>query len=119
MRVKLDENIPVSAVAVAQELGHDADTVGGEGLVGSTDPEVLAAATGDGRLLVTLDRGLGDVRAYPPGSHGGIIVLRVQSQDAGSVTAAVRSFLSTDELGDITGCIVVVRGHLVRVRRPG
>ena len=118
MRVKLDENIPVSAAVVAQQLGHDADTVTSEGLIGSTDSEVLAAATGDGRLLVTLDRGFGDVRAYPPGSHGGIVVLRVESQDAAGVTEAVRSFLSSDEFGDLTGCIVVVRGHLVRVRRP-
>lgn len=118
MRVKLDENIPVLAAVVAQQLGHDADTVTSEGLVGSTDPEVLAAATGDGRLLVTLDRGFGDVRAYPPGSHGGIVVLRVESQDAASVAEVVRSFLSTNEFDDLTGCIVVVRGHLVRVRRP-
>ena len=44
MRVKLDENIPVSDAVVAQRLGHDADTVTSEGLVGSADPEVLAAA---------------------------------------------------------------------------
>jgi hypothetical protein len=34
------------------------------------------------------------------------------------VTSTVRSFLSNEQLGDLTGCIVVVRGHLVRVRRP-
>ena len=118
MRIKLDENIPIAAVSVAVELGHDVDTVIGESLTGAEDPDVVAASTREGRLLLTLDRGLGDVRAYPPGSHGGVVILRVEPQDAVSVSEAVRSFLSADDLGDLTGCIVVVRGHLARIRRP-
>jgi hypothetical protein len=27
--------------------------------------------------LISLDRGLGDIRAYPPRSHAGIVVLRL------------------------------------------
>ena len=69
-------------------------------------------------MLITLDRGLGDVRAYPPGSHEGIVVLRVESQDTSGVIEALRSLLSSDNLGDLTGCNVVVRGHLARIRRP-
>ena len=117
MRIKLDENLPAHALAIALGLGHDADSVNIEGLIGASDVEVLAAATRDGRLLI-LDRRLGDVRAHPPGTHAGIVVLRVESQDAGAVTDAVRAFLSSDELGDVAGCVVVVRDHLVRVRRP-
>lgn len=118
MRIKLDENLPADALAIALGLGHDADSVTNEGLIGASDVEVLAAATRDGRLLITLDRRFGDVRAHPPGTHAGIVVLRVESQDAGAVTDAVRAFLSSDDLGDVAGCVVVVRGHLVRVRRP-
>lgn len=119
MRIKLDENISAAASSVATALGHDADTVVDECIAGAADPDVLAASTADRRLLVTLDRGFGDVRAYPPGSHGGIVVLRVDSQDASTVTEALRLFLASDHLGDLTGCIVVVRpGHYARVRRP-
>ena len=118
MRVKLDENIPVSAVNIATQLGHDVDTVVGENLAGATDADVLAAATQDERLLITLDRGLGDIRSYPPGTHAGVVVLRVDSQDANTVNEAVRSFLQSGDLGDLRGCIVVVRGHLARIRRP-
>jgi hypothetical protein len=31
----------------------------------------MRSPTAENRLLVTLDRGFGDVRPYPPGSHGG------------------------------------------------
>jgi hypothetical protein len=34
------------------------------------------------------------------------------------VTEALRAFLMNEELGDLAGCIVVVRGRLVRIRRP-
>ena len=119
MRLKLDENLPASARLAAATLGHDVDTVLDEALGGAADPEVLAAAIRHDRFLVTLDRGFGDVRRYPPGTHPGIAILRVEAQDATAVTEAVRAFLTNDMLGDLAGCIVVVRGYLLRVRRPG
>lgn len=118
MRIKLDENLPTDALAVALQLGHDADTVNNEGLAGASDTDVLAASTQDERLLITLDRRFGDVRSYPPGTHGGIVVLRVASQDTSTIAQAVGAFLAGDELEHLVGCIVVVRGHLLRVRRP-
>ena len=48
MRIKLDENVPDRAVASLTALGHDIDTVAGEGLGGATDedlwPKVQEAA---------------------------------------------------------------------------
>lgn len=66
MKFKLDENLPVSSAAILAGAGHDVDTAGQEGLSGATDAEVVAAATAAGRVLVSLDVGLGDIRAYPP-----------------------------------------------------
>ena len=71
MKFKLDENLPVSSAAILTSAGHDVDTVTEEGLVGAPDRDVVAAATAAGRILISLDRGLGDIRAYPPGSHAG------------------------------------------------
>lgn len=119
MRIKLDENLPHRSRTVAASLGHDVDTVADEGLAGAEDPAVLAAAARADRLLITLDRGLGNIRQYPLGSHAGIVVLRVDSEDARTVTDAVQSFLGQKDLGDLTGCLVVVRGPMMRVRRPG
>lgn len=79
---------------------------------------MLVAATAADRIVVTLDRGFGDVRRYPPGAHPGIVVLRVTSPDARTVSDALKAFLANEDLGDLTGCVVVVRGHLVRIRRP-
>ena len=96
MRLKLDENLPDEARAAAVALGHDVDTVVDERLGGATDPEVLAAASREDRFVVTLDRGFGDVRRYPPGTHIGIAVLRVDSQDAQTVADALTTCLGNE-----------------------
>ena len=118
MRIKLDESVPVAARQALVQFGHDVDTVVDEGLQGASDRQVFAAAKREGRFLITLDRGFGDIRSYPPGTHPGIAVLRLDSLDAETTTDALRRLLGAGGFDDLTGCIVVVRGDLVRVRRP-
>lgn len=118
MRVKLDENLPADAAVLLADLGHDVETVAGEGLTGADDAAVLAAATTERRLLFSLDRGLGDIRAYAPGTHGGIVVVRVENQSTPELLATLRAFVENHDLDGLAGCLVIVRGHLVRIRRP-
>jgi predicted nuclease of predicted toxin-antitoxin system len=56
VRFKLDENLPVELVTDLRGLGHDADTVTGEGLGGAADPAVVDAALAADRILFTLTR---------------------------------------------------------------
>ncbi len=99
MKFKPGENLPASAAAILAGAGHDVDTVPGEGLTGAPDPDVVSAATGASRILVWLDVGLGDIRAYPPGSHAGIVVLRLPDQPAATVTKTISDLASLTELG--------------------
>ena len=117
MRVKLDENVPRSVLAVLVAAGHDADTIVGEGLTGSVDSVVVQAAADAGRLLITLDRGLGDVRRYPPGSHTGILVLRVDEQSAAAVRRVMQALLDVHDLDSLTGTIAIVQRGWLRIRR--
>jgi predicted nuclease of predicted toxin-antitoxin system len=91
VRIKLDENLPESAVSVLVDAGHDTDTTHAEGRDGADDPDVLAGASADHRLLTTLDRGLGDIRAYPPGAHGGVLVTRLNHQSPRAIRRAVET----------------------------
>ena len=63
MKIKLDENIPGAVAELMRAREFHVDTVLDESLGGRSDPDVLAAASTEGRLLVTLDRGFGDVRS--------------------------------------------------------
>ena len=118
MKIKLDENIPGAVAGILRSRGHDVDTVLEESLGGRDDPTVLRAAIDEGRLLLTLDRGFGDVRAYPPGTHPGIIVMRPADQRVPTVVAMVETLVSHHEIDGLAGCITVVQRNLLRVRRP-
>lgn len=118
MNLKLDENLPHDLTAALADRGHDVHTVHDEQLAALPDPVVVQAAAGEGRIVLTLDRGVGDLRRYPPGSHAGIVVLRPTSQDPDTVIDLVDRFLSTYQLDDLRECTVIVEPDRIRVRRP-
>ncbi|MGH3441118.1 MAG: DUF5615 family PIN-like protein [Nitriliruptorales bacterium] len=93
MRIKVDENIPISAGQPFRSAGHDVDTV-------------------------TLDRGFGDIRAYAPGGHEGILVLRTADQSPAAVTRDVERLRTEVDLEELAGCIAVFRDGELRVRPP-
>jgi predicted nuclease of predicted toxin-antitoxin system len=118
VRLKLDENLPHDLADELTRRGHDVDTVLDEELGGCKDPVVVQAATADDRMVITLDRGVGDIRSFPPGSHAGVVVLRPTSQDPGSVLMLVDRLLDARELEEFRRCVVIVEPQRVRVRRP-
>ena len=118
MKFKLDENLPASSAAILTNAGHDVDTVTQEGLIGAPDRDVVAAATAAGRILISLDRGLGDIRAYPPGSHAGIVVLRLTDQSAAAATKAVTDLATLTNPDSLTGAVTVLQRGLRRIRHP-
>lgn len=48
-------------------------------LGGAKDPLIFEYAQKEGRIIVTRDKGFGNLLQYPLGSHEGIIVLRLPS----------------------------------------
>lgn len=118
MRLKLDENITVAAKNPLVALGHDVDTVADEDLAGRPDPDVLAAAVTDQRALVTCDLGFGDPRTYPPGSHRGVILLRLRDQQPDNVVSVLQGLAQNHNLNELAGCVVVVTEGLLRIRWP-
>jgi predicted nuclease of predicted toxin-antitoxin system len=118
VKFKLDENLPVSSAAILTSAGHDVDTVAQEGLTGGADRDVVAAATGAGRILISLDRGLGDIRSYAPGSHSGIVVLRLTDQSAAAASKAVSDLATLADPDSLEGAVAVLQRGLLRIRHP-
>ena len=87
MRIKVDEDLPAVVGQVLRTRGHDVATVFEEGLGGAKDPDLWRAVQAEGRFLVTADKGFGDLRCYPPGSHAGVLLLRPDEiGNAGAIT---------------------------------
>ena len=118
MRLKLDENLPNELAAALGGEDPDVHTVADEQPAGERDPAIVAAATDEGRLLLALDRRIGDLRRSPPGSHAGILVLRPVAQDPDSIVALIQRLVRNQTLDELRSCVVVVEPRKVRIRRP-
>lgn len=117
MRFKLDENMPASLVGLLESLGHDADTVADEGVPGTDDASLIRLAGLSGRILLTFDADFADVRSYPLGSHGGIVVFRLVDQRWPHIKEAMVRLLKSGILGQLAGGIVIADGTRIRWRR--
>ena len=118
MKIKLDENLPDRLVAVLTALGHDVDTVRAEQLTGRADPDVWSAAQAAQRFLITQDLDFSDVRRYTPGTHAGLLLVRLTRPGRNALFERVSTVFQTEKIEDWTGCLVVATEQKIRIRRP-
>jgi predicted nuclease of predicted toxin-antitoxin system len=117
MKVKVDENLPSRLVVWLREQGHDVQTVPDEGLTGHADAGVWSAAGREGRFLITQDLDFSDVRKYAPGSHAGLLLIRLREPGAGALAERVKAALRTTSLESMARCLAVLTDHKLRIRR--
>jgi predicted nuclease of predicted toxin-antitoxin system len=118
MKIKLDENLPVSLVATLSSLHHDVHTVAEENLSGRSDRDVWEAAQRDARFLITQDLDFSDLRRFTPGTHSGILLVRLRSPDRQSLSQRVREIFQNEEVTSWLQCFVVATDRKIRVLRP-
>ncbi len=118
MKIKIDENISAKVAAVLNQLGHETDTVHQEGLVGQDDAQIWKAAQESGRLLITQDLDFSDIRRFAPGTHCGLLLVRLQSPGRIALLERIRTLFQTEQVENWEGCFVVATEHKLRVRYP-
>src|SRR5262249_55926941 len=117
VKFKLDENMPRDLAIRLHEAGHDVVDVVEEDLGGEEDPPVLQAATEEGRILLTFDLGFADIRHYPPGTHAGIVVFRLQDQRWRTLEGPAKRLLAGGRLEDLEKGLAIVDETRVRCKR--
>lgn len=114
----IDEDMPRSTASALRQEGHVATDVRDVGLRGHSDEDVFAYAQHHELTLITADLGFANVLRYPPGSHAGIVVLRVPND---LLTQQVNTELlrALDDLKsqDLKGLLVIVEVGRTRIRR--
>ncbi len=116
MKFKVDENLPGEIVADLRTAGHDADSVYDEGLAGAPDAAVMARVQAEGRAILTLDKGIADIRAYPPALYSGLILLRPRTTGRLATLTFVRKHLPTLLASPLAGHLYIVTETSIRVR---
>ena len=121
MLVKLDECVHYRLVDEINRAGFKVDTVQREGLSGEPDNTIHEVCKKENLILITTDRGFGDINTYPPGTHPGVVVLKPGKLSWAAILKTWRNFLKTDEIrgceNDVTENVVIAEPNRVRVRR--
>ena len=86
---------------------------------GWKDPALWEAVQTHQQFLVTGDKGFGDIRRHPPGSHRGILVLRPVEDGIRPLVELVELVLETvPDLSALDGLLAVASPQGLRIRRP-
>lgn len=117
MRIKLDENLPGALVRALSALGHDVDSVPQEGLTGRPDPAIWLAAQLNGRFLITQDLDFSDLRQFEPGTHAGLLLVRLAKPGRLALTQRIVQVFNSADANAWAGCFVVATDVKLRVHR--
>jgi hypothetical protein len=118
VKSKLDENLPARLVRALTTCGHDVDTVCAERLTGRDDPQVWSEAQAAQHFLITQDLDFSDIRRYTPGTHAGLLHVRLPKPGRRALFERVSALFQTESVEDWEGCLVVATDQKVRIRRP-
>jgi predicted nuclease of predicted toxin-antitoxin system len=116
VKFKIDENLPSELAADLRDLGHEADTVFDEGLVGAKDPVLIAVVASENRILLTLDKGIANLQQYPAEQHSGVVLFRPVRSGRRVVLTFIRERLPDLLELDLRGRLTVVGPTRIRVR---
>ena len=119
MKVKLDENLPLQIAVELRARLHDVQTVWEEGLSGHADLHIWEGAQREGRVLITQDLDFSDARKFVPGTHHGIVLIRLRSPSRRNLIARATELFDQEDVSGWAGCFVIATERKVRVRRPG
>ena len=117
MNIFADECVFGPTINYLRALGHDVVTVYDVDLNGHEDPELLASATAEKRVLLTIDLDFSNIRHYPPRHHNGVIILRVRPSTLKATHAVLKEFLEAVEYQNLEQTLVIIDHKKVRTRR--
>ena len=118
MHIKVDEDLPRAVAQRFRQAGYTCSTVPEQRLGGWKDPALWEVVQAHQQYLVTGDKGFGDIRRYPPGTHWGILVLRPAEEGIRPFVELVELVLgSVPDLSTLEGLLAVASPHGLRIRR--
>ncbi len=113
MRILANENFPSDAVTALQARGHDVAWIRTDA-PGSSDPQVLARAQAEDRILVTFDKDFGELafRSRLPASSG-VVLFRISAPSSSHVARVAVAALESRT--DWAGHFAVVEDDRIRL----
>jgi predicted nuclease of predicted toxin-antitoxin system len=116
MDFKIDENLPLELAQLLRGAGYDAMTVTEQRLGGAPDADVASVCQHENRTLITLDVDFADIRAYPPSSYPGLVVLRLKQHDKSHILGVMSHLINVFATNTLEHRLWIVDEQKIRVR---
>ena len=116
MKFLADMGISPKTTAFLHALGHDAVHLVDQGLERLVDPDIVAKARQEGRILLVHDLGFGELLAASGARWPSVITFRLRNMHPERVNSALEHILSQHEVALEQGAMLSVTEGQVRVR---
>ena len=118
LKIKLDENLGKTAQKVLNDAGYKTERPSDEGISGYADEKIWEFVCKEKLFFITLDSDFSDIRKFPPGSHSGILILRLANQSREIVGRTLTKIIKECPIETLKGCLTVADESHTRIRRP-
>jgi predicted nuclease of predicted toxin-antitoxin system len=117
VRIKIDEDLPRAVAFLLRDAGYgDVRSVREQDMGGWKDPALWQAIQEEGWFLITADKGFADLRAHPPGTHAGVLLLRPDADGIGPVLELLKKVLASTDLDSLHKSLAVANSQGLRIR---
>lgn len=116
LKILADECVYKKTVLFLKSQGYDIISIKDLGLSGANDRVVLEEANKSNRILLTADQDFGNIIAYPPETHKGIIVLKTLKNEEESIHFNLLKVLNEVEPALLAKSLIVVDSNKYRIR---
>lgn len=119
MNFLADQDVYEVTVRLLETLGHEVLRAREAGLSRAVDKELLRWAHNTRRVLVTRDKGFGQLVFLSGEPHSGVVLLRLEPPTLKAVHQELERFLREHGGEDLSGHIVTIEPSRHRIRRSG
>ena len=116
LKLFIDECINWDIIFVLRQNGFDALTVRDTKLTGSDDETIFKFACENKRILLTYDRGFGDIFRFNISESNGVIIVLNSQMKKNECIDIILSFMSTiNKQTDLCGKLVIIGKSKIRI----
>jgi predicted nuclease of predicted toxin-antitoxin system len=118
VQIKVDEDLPRAVADVVRAAGHDVSTVPEQGWTGWDDARIWEVMRSSGKILLTGDKGLADLRRLKSGKTDvGVVLFRLDPESWQGYRRLAGKLVASVDLADLLGAVAVVTETGIRIRR--
>ena len=118
LKLFIDECVNLDVVLALRQNGFDALTVKDAKLTGSDDEIVFKFAYENKRVLLTYDRGFGDIFRFNISKSKGVIIVLTGRMRKNEIINIILSFMSTiNKQADLHGKLVIIEKSKIRITK--